>query len=112
MQQKLYPGEEASDRFAEKFLHCLLIQFIMHASGIIRMLLIVGSISLLLDWYVYNGLKTLTRGWQSRRLRGLVKYGYLVVSLGVAVQFFSELPSFRKASGMTPYHEWVLSLFL
>jgi predicted MPP superfamily phosphohydrolase len=84
----------------------------MHASGIIRMLLIVGTISLIFDWYVFNGLKTLSRGWQSRRLRRLVNYGYLVVSLGVSVLFFSELPSFRKASGMTPYHEWVFSLFL
>jgi uncharacterized protein len=84
----------------------------MHSSGIIRFILIVGGISLLLDWYIFNGLKTLTAGWKSRRLQRSVKYGYLLVSVAVIVQLVAALSSFLTAKGMTPYHEWVLSLFL
>jgi predicted MPP superfamily phosphohydrolase len=41
-----------------------------------------------------------------------VRYGYLFISLGVTALFFGGLGSFRTAQGMTPFHEWVLSLFL
>jgi len=84
----------------------------MLREGFIKVLLIVIAISLLLDWYVYNGLKTLTRSWKSHRLRQLVTRGYLFVSVGLLATFITGVPSFRTAMGMTPWHEWVLSLFL
>ncbi len=84
----------------------------MHRGGFVKVFLVFVAISLLLDWYVFNGLKTLTSGWKSARLRKLVKWGYLVTSIGVTVIFLAGLGSLTTAKGMTPFHEWMLSLFL
>lgn len=86
----------------------------MHRSGAtaIKILFIVLGINFLLDWYVFNGLRTLVRGWRSLRLRRVVLWGYLVVSVGITVLFAVGVGSYRTAKGMLPYHEWILSLFL
>ena len=84
----------------------------MHRGGFFRVFLIIAAISLLLDWYVFNGLKTFTADWQSERLRQLVKWGYLLISVGVTALFIGGFGSFSTAKGMTPFHEWMLSLFL
>jgi predicted MPP superfamily phosphohydrolase len=42
----------------------------------------------------------------------VVTYGYLVVSVGVTLTFVFGLSAFSTAKGMTPFHEWMLSLFL
>jgi len=86
----------------------------MHRSGAtaIKILLIILGINFLLDWYVFNGLKTLTAGWRRVVLRQVVKGGYLFISLLVTVLFVTGVGSYRTARGMTPYHEWMLSLFL
>jgi hypothetical protein len=83
----------------------------MHASGFLKIILILAAITLLLDWYVYAGLRTFTADWASPRRR-LVLWAYLVVSVGVTALFLAGLSSFRTARGMTPFHEWVLSFFL
>ena len=83
----------------------------MHG-GFLKILLIILAISLILDWYVFSGLKTLTAGWRSDRWRQLVKWGWLVFSVGITLIFLVGLGSFRTAKGMTPFHEWMLSLFL
>jgi len=46
----------------------------MHRSGAtaIKILLIILGINFLLDWYVFNGLKTLTAGWRRVVLRQVV----------------------------------------
>jgi uncharacterized protein len=84
----------------------------MRRSGFLNLILIFLAVTLLLDWYVFSGLKTLTAGWRSDRWRQLVRWGYLVISLGITITFVAGLGSFRTAKGMTPFHEWVLSLFL
>ncbi|MDF2434435.1 MAG: uncharacterized protein JWP44_4066 [Mucilaginibacter sp.] len=84
----------------------------MHGGGFLKIFLIIAGISLLFDWYVFAGLKTFTNDWQSMRMRQLVTFGYLFVSVGVTVLFFGGLSSFSTARGMTPFHEWVLSIFL
>jgi predicted MPP superfamily phosphohydrolase len=84
----------------------------MHRGGFFRVFLIIAAVSLLLDWYVFNGLKTFMADWQSERLRQVVKWGYLVISVGVTVLFIGGFGSFSTAKGMTPFHEWMLSLFL
>lgn len=84
----------------------------MRRGGFFNVLMIILAVTLLLDWYVFSGLKTLTKAWQSDRLRLLVRWGYLIVSPGVTVLFVIGLGSLRTARGMTPYHEWVLSLLL
>jgi hypothetical protein len=84
----------------------------LHGGGFFKVFLIIAALSLFLDWYVFNGLRTLTSDWHSERLRQLVKWGYLVISVGVTVLFIGGFGSFSTAKGMTPFHEWMLSLFL
>lgn len=84
----------------------------MHRGGFFNILMIILALSLLLDGYVFSGLKTLTKTWPSERIRLAVRWGYLCVSIGVTALFVIGLGSFRTASGMMPYHEWILSLLL
>jgi predicted MPP superfamily phosphohydrolase len=78
----------------------------------LKIFLVIAGLSLLMDWYVFNGLKTFTADWQSVRWRNAVNWGYLVISVGITVMLLLGFGSFRTAQGMTPFHEWVLSLFL
>ena len=84
----------------------------MHGGGFLKIFLIIATVSLLFDWYVFAGLKTFTNGWQSNKLRNLVTFGYLAISVGVTALLFLGFGSFRTAKGMMPFHEWVLSIFL
>ncbi|WP_166586746.1 metallophosphoesterase [Mucilaginibacter agri] len=83
----------------------------MHRSGFITFFVIVSCITLLFDWYVFSGLRTLSMGW-SQRARVIMLYGYLLISVGVTVVFLIGIGSLTTAKGMTPFHEWMLSLFL
>ncbi|MFD0767210.1 metallophosphoesterase [Mucilaginibacter lutimaris] len=65
-----------------------------------------------MDWYVFNGLRTLTADWQSRPARLILTWGFLLISVAVTVVFLIGLNSLSTARGMTPFHEWILSLFL
>jgi predicted MPP superfamily phosphohydrolase len=84
----------------------------MHAGGFLKIFLIMAAITLLLDWYVFYGLRTFVGDWQSQRLRQGVLWGYLLVSVGVTALFLFGFGSFSTAKGMTPFHEWMLSLFI
>ena len=84
----------------------------MHRASFFRVFLLIAVISTLMDWYVFSGLKTFTADWQSARLRQLVIYGYLFISVGITAAFIGGIGSFSTARGMTPFHEWMLSLFL
>src|SRR5579871_1725203 len=79
-----------------------------HGPPITFLFILLGA-TLLLDVYVYSVLKTLTKNWRAGKI---VKWSYLVFSLGITILFLAGLPSFRSATGMRPYHEWILSLFL
>jgi hypothetical protein len=74
--------------------------------------LIFALLTLLLDWYVYNGLKTFSARWKSATRRKVLTRGYLVISMGLTVVFIGVLGSISSAMGMTPVYEWILSLFL
>ncbi|RWY51271.1 metallophosphoesterase [Mucilaginibacter gilvus] len=65
-----------------------------------------------MDWYVIHGLRSLTADWQSRPWRLIVLWGYAVISIGVTVVFMAGFGSYSTAKGMTPFHEWMLSLLL
>lgn len=84
----------------------------MHRGGLFTFFLILAAISLLLDWYVFSGLRSANSGWHSVRWRQAVNYGYLLISVGVTLVFIFGFGSFSTAQGMTPLHEWVLSIFL
>lgn len=82
----------------------------MHKGGFLNVFLIIAALTLLMDWYVINGLRTLTADWQSRPWRLIVLWGYAVISIGVTVVFMAGFGSYSTSRGMTPYHEWMLSL--
>jgi len=84
----------------------------MHGNFLLIIALILSGLSLLLDWYVFAGLKTFTKDWKSLRWRKLIPFGYLVATIGILVLLLVGISSFRTAKGMTPYHEWVLSIFI
>jgi uncharacterized protein len=84
----------------------------MHRSGFLNIFLIIAAITLLLDWYVFSGLKTLVSDWQSQRWRQIVLWCYLLISVVVTILLLLDFGSFSTAKGMTPIHEWLLSLFL
>jgi predicted MPP superfamily phosphohydrolase len=84
----------------------------MHRGGFFKVFIIIALISLLLDWYVFSGLKTFTADWHSQRWRQVVIYGYLLISVGVTALFMLGFGAFSTAKGMLPFHEWMLSLFL
>jgi len=84
----------------------------MHRGGIFTVFLIIAAITLVFDWYVFSGLKTFTSDWQSAKARQIVLWGYLIISVGITILFVSGFGSFSHARGMTPYHEYMLSLFI
>jgi hypothetical protein len=84
----------------------------MHKKGFLNIFLIIAALTLLLDWYVYGGLRTLVHNWTSQRWKHAVLRGYLVVSVGVTLMFLVGINSFSTAQGMRPFHEWIFSLFL
>ncbi|HEX3387012.1 MAG TPA: metallophosphoesterase, partial [Mucilaginibacter sp.] len=84
----------------------------MHRGGFLTLFLIIAGITLLLDWYVYSGLRTFVADWSSQRWRHIVLWCYLLISVGVTIAFLAGIGSFSTANGMRPFHEWVLSLFL
>ncbi len=84
----------------------------MHRNFFFIIALILTCLSLLLDWYVFSGLKTFTRDWQVARWRQVVVFGYPAISIALTVVFLAGMSGLRTAKGTTPYHEWVLSIFL
>lgn len=82
----------------------------MHKGGFLNVFLVIAALTLLMDWYVIIGLRTLTADWQSRPWRLIVLWGYAVISIGVTVVFMAGFGSYSTSRGMTPYHEWMLSL--
>lgn len=74
--------------------------------------MIIAAITLLMDWYVYHGLRTLTIDWPWKRWRDVLLYGYLIISIGVTVLFMGGLGALSTAQGMRPFHEYMLSLFI
>ena len=83
----------------------------MHRTPI-KILLILLALSFITDAYVFAGFKTLTKSWRSRRLQKVVKWGFLIYSLGITALLLVNIGSLRTAKGMIPWYEWVLSLFI
>ena len=84
----------------------------MHGNALFKIILILLAVYFLMVWYTYNGLKTLTKGWRSDRLRKGVRWTFLVLTIGAAVAFEVNNRWMKTAYGMTPVHEWIVSLFL
>jgi uncharacterized protein len=84
----------------------------MRHNGFITFFLIIAAVSLLMDLYVFSGLKTFTKGWKSLRWRKAVVWGIPGFSVAVTIVFMVTLGSLRYARGLLPFHEYILSLFV
>src|SRR5450432_306801 len=84
----------------------------MHGNGFLKIIVLISFISLLLDWYVYSGLRTLAANWKSQRRRKIVLRSYWIISVSATILLLIKLPAFRTANGMRPINEWILSIFL
>jgi uncharacterized protein len=83
----------------------------MHNGGFMRVLLIIGGISLLLDIYAYSGVKTWVSGWKSARNQKIALRSYLFFFVGATALFLGGI-TLTTHKYLTRLQEWVLSLFL
>ncbi len=83
----------------------------MRHGGFLNFAFILMGISLLMDWYVYQGLKTLMSD-RSSLTRSIVLWGYLGISLAVTFLSLTVVEGSALSRGMSPRHMWFLSLFL
>jgi len=79
--------------------------------GILKFALILAGISLLLDLYVHQGLRSLMPRLH-KNLKRFILIIYWVISVGVTLLLLLGLNSSSKPPGMTTYHQWVLSIFI
>lgn len=82
----------------------------MH-NGFMRVLYVISGISLLLDLYAFNGVKTWVKDWKSARKQKIALRTYLLLFVGVTLLFVFGI-SFTTHKYLTRFQEWVLSLFL
>lgn len=83
----------------------------MHNGGFMRVLFLIGAVSLLLDLYAYGGVKTWVKGWKSARRQKIALRTYLVFFVGVTVLFLVGI-TVTTHRYLTRFQEWVLTLFL
>ena len=76
--------------------------------GLIIILLVVILLLLLLDWYVYQGIKSLTTPMQSNLLKQGIRWAHWIISIGLPV--FMVLV-FLNMGRMNPYFTTAGSLF-
>lgn len=82
----------------------------MHHGGFLRMLYWISLISLLLDIYAYQGVKTWVKGWKSVRRQKIAKRSYLVLFIGVTILFLAAVTF--SPPYLSRFQEWSLTLFL
>ena len=82
----------------------------MHRGGIVTWLFILMAVSLLLDIYAYNGMKTLVKSLVPRR-RKYVLRTYLFFAIGIVAVFFISIAT-TNYGRLPVFLEWGLTLFL
>ncbi len=75
-------------------------------------ILALGLISLLMDWYVFQGVKRLTADWQTARLRRRVHLIFWVFFVGLIVCFTYAVYLRFSADTTTPFVKWMINAFL
>ncbi len=71
----------------------------------------LAAVSLLLDWYVFSGLRTLSADWQSR-WRLLFTWGLTGVSIAVTLTLIITFLLSDVSHGVNQYFMWVMSVFM
>lgn len=84
----------------------------MHNSNFYVILFIVIAIYFLMDWYVFQGVRTLTAGWQSGFARQAVHGGYWLAFLALTGSIAYTFLTLRTSGGWTPFTQGVFNAFL
>ena len=76
-----------------------------------QFILILGLVSLGLDWYGYQGVKRLTATWASGRARRVARGVYWAFSIGLLLSFAFTFYLRFSADQTYPFMKWVISAF-
>lgn len=77
-----------------------------------RFIMLFGVLSLVMDFYVFQGIKRLTAGLRSARLRKAIHWGYWIFFLSFNL-CFSYVAYLRFATDeSTTFMKWMMNLFL
>jgi predicted MPP superfamily phosphohydrolase len=74
--------------------------------------LIIIAVSLFIDWYVFQGIKTLTSGWQDLFLRQLVHWAYWMFFTGFTASIIYTLRTWGGAHRSSSLTQGVINLTL
>jgi predicted MPP superfamily phosphohydrolase len=77
-----------------------------------RFIMMLGFISLLMDVYVYQGVKRLTADWKSVGLRRAVRWGYWLFFIGFSICFVYTVYIRFSTDHTTPLMQWMINAFL
>lgn len=75
-------------------------------------ILILGLLSIIMDWYAYQGLKKLTADWQSNHLKRLVRWGYWVLLISFLGLFVYAVYLRFSNDTTTIFVQWMINAFL
>jgi uncharacterized protein len=84
----------------------------MQNTNLYTVLFAVTAIYFLMDWYVFQGIRTLTAGWYSEWARQAVHVVYWLAFLALAGAVAYTFFTFRAAGGWTPFSKAVFNTFL
>lgn len=74
--------------------------------------ILVAAISMLIDWYVFQGVKTLITGLQSLRLRQIINWSYWMFSVGLTVSLLYIFYSILATGKITTFTNIAFNTFL
>jgi predicted MPP superfamily phosphohydrolase len=83
----------------------------MRSSRYIVVLIII-TVSFLIDWYVFQGVKTLTSGWQDAFLRQIVHWAYRIFFTGFTALIVYTLQTWGGAHRSSTLTQGVINLTL
>ncbi|MBF9254713.1 metallophosphoesterase [Pontibacter sp. 172403-2] len=77
-----------------------------------RLILILGILSFLMDWYAFQGVKRLTARWQSSRWRFVVYWAYWFFFIGFIIGFSLALYLRFSSDHTSGFTQWAINAFL
>jgi predicted MPP superfamily phosphohydrolase len=84
----------------------------MHNSNFYIILFIVAAVYFLIDWYVFQGVRALTAGWQAGFARQAVHGGYWLAFVALTGGLAYTFLTLRTGGGWTPFTQGVFNAFL
>ena len=77
-----------------------------------QFILIMGVVSLFMDWYVFEGIKRITTTWRSAQARRAVHVGYWVFFIALFISFVYTFYLRFATDDTYPFMKWVISAFI